>query len=76
MRQENLPVCPLYFARGGKRFRSLGCTPCNFPIESTATTVDEIIAELAVTRAPERAGRAQDQETAYAMQKLRTLGYM
>jgi sulfate adenylyltransferase subunit 2 len=45
-------------------------------MESTATTVPEIIEELKTLKTPERAGRAQDQENAYAMQKLRARGYM
>ena len=36
----------------------------------------EILRELASTKVPERAGRAQDHEAAYMMQKLRSLGYM
>jgi len=39
-------------------------------------TIDEIIEELKNTQVSERAGRAQDQEDAYAMQKLRKDGYM
>ena len=74
--REKIPVCPLYFASEGKRFRSLGCVPCNFPLDSGAGTVEEIIRELRVTKTPERAGRAQDHEAAYMMQKLRSLGYM
>ena len=50
--------------------------PCTRPIDSNATTVDEIIEELKTIKDPERAGRAQDQENAYAMQKLRAKGYM
>lgn len=76
VKQENLPVNPLYFARNGKRFRSLGCMPCTVPISSSASTIDEIIGELKTTDVPERAGRAQDKERAYMMQKLRSLGYM
>jgi len=76
VRKENLPVNPLYFARNGKRYRSLGCQPCTVPIESNAKTVDEIIEELKKTDIPERSGRAQDKERAYMMQKLRSLGYM
>ncbi|MBF8259455.1 MAG: cysD [Actinobacteria bacterium] len=76
IRREEIPVCPLYLSREGKRFRSLGCVPCNFPITSVASTVNEIIEELKVTKTPERAGRAQDHEAAYMMQKLRSLGYM
>jgi sulfate adenylyltransferase subunit 2 len=76
IRREEIPVCPLYLSKDGKRFRSLGCVPCNFPLDSGASTVDEIIEELKVTKTPERAGRAQDHEAAYMMQKLRSLGYM
>ena len=50
--------------------------PCTKPIDSNAVTVEEIIEELKVINTPERAGRAQDQENAYAMQKLRAKGYM
>jgi sulfate adenylyltransferase subunit 2 len=74
--REGVPVNPLYFARGGKRFRSIGCVPCCGPIDSNAATVTEIVADLEASKEPERAGRAQDKEHAYTMQKLRALGYM
>jgi sulfate adenylyltransferase subunit 2 len=76
IRREEIPVCSLYLSKDGKRYRSLGCVPCNSPLASGASTVDEIIEELKVTKTPERAGRAQDHEAAYMMQKLRSLGYM
>jgi len=76
VKQERLPVNPLYFAKSGKRYRSLGCEPCTVPISSNASTVDEIVQELEKSKSPERAGRAQDKEKAYMMQKLRSLGYM
>ena len=38
--------------------------------------VREIIEELKDTTSSERSGRAQDQESTYAMQKLRAKGYM
>lgn len=76
IRREKIPVCDLYYAREGKRFRSLGCMPCTATIKSEASTVDAIIEELKRTKTPERAGRAQDQEAAYMMQKLRSFGYM
>jgi sulfate adenylyltransferase subunit 2 len=41
-----------------------------------AHTPAEIIVELRKTNVPERAGRAQDQEDTYAMEKLRREGYM
>jgi sulfate adenylyltransferase subunit 2 len=38
--------------------------------------VEDIVEELRNTKIGERAGRAQDQEDSYAMQKLRKDGYM
>jgi len=75
--REGIPVIPLYFANErNERYRSLGCAPCTAPIVSTARTVAEIIEELRATRAPERAGRAQDQESEDALERLRRDGYM
>ncbi len=76
VQREKLPINRLYFARDGKRYRSLGCRPCCDPIESQAATVEDIIEELRTSTTAERAGRAQDKEDAYTMQKLRALGYM
>ena len=76
VRRESIPMVDLYFARGGRRYRSLGCAPCTRPIDSSASTVDEIIAELEQTVASERAGRAQDAETEDAFERLRANGYM
>ncbi|MFZ5969179.1 MAG: sulfate adenylyltransferase subunit CysD [Bacillota bacterium] len=76
IKRENIPVVDLYFAKDGKRYRSLGCAPCTNPIESNAATVEDIIQELKNTKESERAGRAQDQEESHAMQKLRKEGYM
>ena len=60
----------------GTRYRSIGCKTCTGNIQSTARSPEEIIVELRRTKVPERAGRAQDQEDAYAMEKLRREGYM
>jgi sulfate adenylyltransferase subunit 2 len=76
VQQENLPINPLYFAKNGKKYRSLGCQPCTVPVPSNAQTIDQITQELKTTKTSERAGRAQDKEKAYMMQKLRSLGYM
>jgi sulfate adenylyltransferase subunit 2 len=76
IKKENLPVVDLYYAKEGKRYRSIGCAPCCEPVSSDATTLDEILHELETTRIGERQGRAQDKEAAYAMQQLRALGYM
>ncbi|PRR82222.1 sulfate adenylyltransferase subunit CysD [Clostridium vincentii] len=76
IQRENIPIIDLYFAKDGERYRSLGCAECTGKIKSTASNIDEIIEELKNTTTGERAGRAQDQEDAYAMQKLRKDGYM
>jgi len=75
--RESIPVIPLYFADSkGERYRSIGCAPCTFPVKSNARTVHEIVEELRASRTPERAGRAQDQESEDAFEKLRRDGYM
>ena len=76
IKKEGIPINPMYFARDGKRYRSLGCEPCTLPIDSNASTIDEIVEELRTTKIAERAGRAQDKERIFTMQKLRALGYM
>ena len=76
IKQENIPVNPLYFARDGVRYRSLGCTQCTVGVDSNASTVDEIIEDLRTTKTSERAGRMQDKEQESVMQRLRALGYM
>jgi len=76
VRRENIPITGLYFAENGKRYRSIGCHTCCASVPSTAATLDDIITELKTTRIAERSGRAQDKESAYTMQKLRSLGYM
>ena len=76
IRRENIPIVSLYCARNGKRYRSIGCQCCCAPVYSEADTVDKIIEELKVSRVSERSGRAQDKESLYIMQKLRSLGYM
>ena len=75
-KREGIPVIDLYFAKNGKRYRSLGDKDITNPVPSTAATLDEIIAELKATRTPERAGRAMDHETEDAFERLRADGYM
>ncbi|MGE0734613.1 MAG: sulfate adenylyltransferase subunit CysD [Alphaproteobacteria bacterium] len=76
IKRENIPVVSLYYARNGRRYRSLGCAPCTGSIESQAADTDAIIAELTATRVSERAGRAQDREAEDAFERLRAEGYM
>jgi len=76
IKKENIPIIDLYYAKEGKRYRTIGCGCCTKSIKSNATNVDEIIKELEEDKTPERATRAQDQEDSHAMQKLRVRGYM
>ena len=76
IRREGIPVVDLYFSKGGRRYRSLGCAPCTGSVASTASTLDEIIAELESTKISERSGRAQDKEAEDAFERLRVGGYM
>ena len=76
IQMRNVPINPLYFSVKGFRYRSLGCTHCTVPIQSDVDSVDRIIKELKSTSVEERAGREQDKEKEYVMQKLRQMGYM
>jgi len=77
--RENIPIIDLYFDNGnGKRYRSLGCYPCSFSVESNAKNVKEIIEELEsgkFSNIAERSGRAQDKEE-NGLETLRKDGYM
>jgi sulfate adenylyltransferase subunit 2 len=57
------------------RFRSLGCYPLTSAMESAATTLPEIIAEMAGARSSERGGRLIDQDEASSMEKKKREGY-
>jgi sulfate adenylyltransferase subunit 2 len=76
VKREEIPLVELYFARNGKRYRSLGDQDITSPVDSNASTIDEIIAELETTNTSERAGRAMDHEREDAFERLRASGYM
>ena len=76
IQRENIPMVDLYFARDGMRYRSLGDQDITSPVESTASTIAEIIAELGQTKVAERSGRAMDHESEDAFERLRVAGYM
>lgn len=57
------------------RFRTVGDATCTGAIESTASNVDEIIAEVANLRITERGGRADDKRSEAAMEERKTEGY-
>jgi sulfate adenylyltransferase subunit 2 len=78
IKREGIPTVSLYYDQGtGKRYRSLGCAPCQAPIDSTAKNVDDIIAELKsgkLKNVAERSGRLQDGK--HGLEELRREGYM
>ena len=76
IQREGIPIVDLYYAKNGKRYRSLGDQDITFPVDSNAATLDEIIAELQHTKVAERSGRAMDHESEDAFERLRADGYM
>lgn len=57
------------------RFRTLGCVPCTGAVESTAQTLDEVIAEVMTARQSERQGRAIDHDQEASMELKKREGY-
>jgi sulfate adenylyltransferase subunit 2 len=57
------------------RFRTLGCYPLTGAVESTATTLPEIIEEMLVARNSERQGRVIDHDEAGSMEQKKREGY-
>ncbi len=57
------------------RFRTIGDMTCTGAMESTATTVAEIIQEIAAARVTERGSRADDRRSEAAMEERKRLGY-
>ena len=78
-----VPVTHLTPARPGERvevvwvrFRTVGDVPCTAPVESTARTVQEIVAETATTTITERgATRLDDQTSDASMEQRKKEGY-
>ncbi len=104
IRQENIPIVPLYFARERPvvlrdgalilvdddrlplrpgeqpmmmevRFRTLGCYPLTGAIESSATTLTEIVEEMLLAKTSERQGRVIDFDSSGSMEKKKQEGY-
>ncbi|ODA66539.1 Sulfate adenylyltransferase subunit 2 [Methyloligella halotolerans] len=57
------------------RFRTLGCYPLTGAVESTASTVPEIIEEIVQSRSSERQGRVIDHDQSGSMEKKKQEGY-
>ncbi len=57
------------------RFRTLGCYPLTGAVESTATSLNEVIQETLLTTTSERQGRAIDHDAAASMEIKKQQGY-
>lgn len=57
------------------RFRTLGCYPLSGAVESTATTLPEVIQEMLLARRSEREGRVIDYDQAGSMEEKKREGY-
>jgi sulfate adenylyltransferase subunit 2 len=57
------------------RFRTVGDATCTGAVESSASTVEDIIQEVAAARVTERGGRFDDQRSDAAMEDRKRQGY-
>ncbi|WP_313484624.1 sulfate adenylyltransferase subunit CysD [Stutzerimonas kunmingensis] len=57
------------------RFRTLGCYPLTGAVDSTATSLPEIIQEMLLTRTSERQGRVIDHDATGSMEEKKRQGY-
>ena len=73
---ERLPLAPGEVPRLRRvRFRTLGCYPLSGAVESGATTVKEIIAEMLSSPSSERQGRVIDRDAVASMERKKQEGY-
>jgi sulfate adenylyltransferase subunit 2 len=57
------------------RFRTLGCYPLSGAVESQATTLEAVIAEMRASRTSERQGRLIDRDQTGSMERKKQEGY-
>ncbi|MEI6542351.1 MAG: sulfate adenylyltransferase subunit CysD [Methylococcales bacterium] len=73
---ERMPIGPDEKVEMKKvRFRTLGCYPLTGAVESTATTLPEIIQEMLLTTTSERQGRLIDHDQSGSMEQKKREGY-
>jgi sulfate adenylyltransferase subunit 2 len=73
---DRLPLLPGETPEMRKvRFRTLGCYPLSGAIESDATSLNDIIAEMRKATTSERQGRLIDSDEAGSMEKKKREGY-
>jgi sulfate adenylyltransferase subunit 2 len=57
------------------RFRTIGDATCTGAVLSTASNLDDVIAEVAASRVTERGSRADDRRSEAAMEDRKKQGY-
>lgn len=57
------------------RFRTIGDMTCTGAVESTATTIEEVIGEVSVSRVTERGTRSDDKRSETSMEDRKKQGY-
>jgi sulfate adenylyltransferase subunit 2 len=57
------------------RFRTLGCYPLTGAVESSATTLEEIVSEMLTATTSERQGRVIDRDETASMERKKREGY-
>jgi len=73
---DRLPMAAGEVARLRRvRFRTLGCYPLSGAIESSAATLDDVIAEMEAARSSERQGRLIDADDTASMERKKREGY-
>ena len=72
---DRMPVEPGEVQERSVRFRTLGCYPLTGAVESTASTLTEVIQEMLLTTSSERQGRAIDHDSSGSMERKKQEGY-
>jgi len=73
---DRLPLNPTEKAETRMvRFRTLGCYPLSGAVESTASTLPDVISEMRAARSSEREGRLIDNDTDASMERKKREGY-
>jgi sulfate adenylyltransferase subunit 2 len=72
---DRMPVEPGEVTERSVRFRTLGCYPLTGAVESTASTLPEIIQEMLLTTSSERQGRVIDHDSSGSMERKKQEGY-
>jgi sulfate adenylyltransferase subunit 2 len=75
-RSPYLPLLPgEFYSERLVRFRTVGDATCTGAVESSASTLGEIILEISVARTTERGTRGDDKRSEAAMEDRKRLGY-